>query len=276
MMMKKFLFISLTFALVLVCSGQNRAESAINLRINNPKVELSVRPGESKSGQITIENPTEQSLSIKCYLEDWFYTSEGDGSKDFRPASTTPLSCASWINFTPAEFVLNPYGREVLSYRVNVPPEASGGYYAVLFFETAIGEGRDEQGLTILILGRLGSLFYVDAEGTINKQARLTNITVKEEEEGFKVTALFKNTGNVYIACSGNFNLIDRNGVVFARGQFNDTYTFPETEVSLQATWEKDIEPGIYDLIITLDLGEKTLVEERQVRLGGRKPEFLE
>ena len=268
-MVKRIFYLSLLFTLTLVCFGQRSANSAINLRINNPKVQLSIAPGESKSGQIAIENPTEEGLQIRCYLEDWFYTPEGDGSKDFCPPSTTPLSCASWISFSPAEFMLNPYGRQVVNYRVNVPAEASGGHYAVLFFETAIGEGRDEQGLTVLILGRLGSLFYVDVEGAINKQARLTNIAVKEGKEGFKVTALFKNTGNVYIACSGNFNLIDRNGVVFARGQFNDTYTFPETEVSLQAIWEKDIKPGIYDLIITLDLGKRTLVEERQIRLGG-------
>ena len=268
-MIRRIFSISLIFTLILVCFGQRNANSAINLRINNPKIELSIRPGASKSGQIAIENPTEEGLQIRCYLEDWFYTPEGDGSKDFRSAATTPLSCASWISFSPAEFILNPYGRQVVNYRVNVPAEASGGHYAVLFFETAIGEGRDERGLTVLILGRLGSLFYVDVEGTINKQARLTNIAVKEEEEGFKVTALFKNTGNVYIACSGNFNLIDRNGVVFARGQFNNTYTFPQGEVFLQATWERDVEPGTYDLIITLDLGEQTLVEERQIGLGG-------
>jgi len=266
--MRKFITLALIMVLVFIGLGEKKASAGINLRIDKPKVRLRIAPGDSKSGQITIENTTEESLNIKCYLEDWFYTPGGDGGKDFKPPSTTALSCASWINFSPAEFLLIPYGRQVVNYRVTVPSDAKGGHYAVLFFETAIGEGQDEQGLSVLILGRLGSLFYVDAEGTVSKKAELADITVKEETKGFQVEATLKNTGNVNIVSSGSFNLIDRNGQVFARGQFNDTYSLPGDEAYLESAWKKDIAPGVYDLIITLDIEGKTIVEEQQVTLG--------
>lgn len=273
--MKRILLTTILFILGLFCFWQGKANSDINLRLTEPKVRLTIAPGQSKSGQMAIENPAEQGLQVRCYLEDWFYTPGGDGGKEFRLASTTPLSCASWINFSPAEFSLKPYDRQLINYRVSVPPTARGGHYAVLFFETIIGETKDEQGLNVLILGRIGALFYVQPEGTVKKEAILKDIAIKEEEEGFKVTAIFKNIGNVDITAAGNFNLIDKNGLVFARGEFNEAYTLPQDEVFLQAVWEKKVELGIYDLVITLDLGERSLVEEREATFSPGKTEVL-
>lgn len=275
-MMRKATYLILFFSLIFFWIWQDNVYCSLRLRINSPKVHLVIAPGQSRSGQIVIENPTEQAIQVKCYLEDWFYTPPGDGGKDFRPASTTPLSCASWIRFSPSEFSLPPYGQRLVNYIVSVPAEATGGHYAVLFFETAIGEGQDEQGLKVLILGRLGSLFYVRAEGALNKEAVLKDITIKEQKEGFQLSALFKNIGNVDITASGNFNLIDKAGMVFARGEFNQAYTFPQDEVLLKTSWDKSVTPGIYDLIITMDLGEKTLVEEREVTLGESVDKTLE
>lgn len=268
--------VGLFTCLFVFCLWQKKGDCGINLRIDSPKVNHAIPPGESKSGQIRIENPTEQTTQVRCYFEDWFYTPPGDGGKDFRPASSTPLSCASWIRFSPSEFSLPPYSQQLVNYVVNVPADASGGHYAVLFFETVIGEGQDEQGLSVLILGRLGSLFYVQVEGTVNKEAILKDITIKEQKAGFQLSALFKNIGNVDITATGHFDLIDRAGMVFARGEFNQAFTFPQDEVLLESSWDKNVTPGIYDLIITLDLGEKALVEEREVKLGESIDQALE
>ena len=274
-MSRKTIWPIIFIAIIFAGFWLGQAECAINLRLTDPKVRLSIAPGQSKSGKIAIENPTEQPIKVRCYLEDWFYTDGGDGGKEFRAPSTTPLSCASWINFSPSEFTLNPFGRELINYVVSVPADAQGGYYAVLFFETEIGQGQDEQGFNVLILGRLGSLFYVQTAGVVNKQAILKDLTVDQKTKGFEVTTTFKNTGNVDITASGGFNLIDQTGLVFARGQFNQAYTFPEDEVLLSADWSKAVQPGIYDLIITLDLGGKILVEEYQLQLGQGRPKVL-
>lgn len=267
----RILFLKRLLLIGAICFWPAASDANVNLRLTAPKVRMKVAPGASKSGQMAIENPTEQPVVVRCYLEDWFYTAGGDGGKDFRPAATTARSCASWISFSPAEFTLKPFGRQNINYRVSVPASAQGGHYAVLFFETVLGETQDEQGMNVLLLGRLGSLFYLEPEGTINKQATLSTIEVKEEKTGLKVRAAFKNTGNVDITASGSFNLIDADGFIFARGQFNDAYTLAGDEVTLEAAWDKQVAAGSYDLIITLDLDGQTLVEERQVQLGGAK-----
>jgi hypothetical protein len=88
----------------------------------------------------------------------------------------------------------------------------------------------------------------------------------------------FKNTGNVDITATGTFDLIDRTGMVYARGKFDEAYTFPSDNATLRGEWKELISAGTYDLIITLDLGKAleeagmgrgpVIVKEAAVEIG--------
>ena len=70
----------------------------------------------------------------------------------------------------------------------------------------------------------------------------------------------FENTGNTDITTSANFSLMNKEGMVSARGAFNDLYTFPGGKGVFLGVWKGNIPPGDYDLVITVDLG-KALIE---------------
>ena len=106
--MKKIFYLFLIFSFTFLILNSNPAW-AITVRIDRPKVRLSVTPGGNKSGVINIENPSEKTMVVGVYLEDWLYNSTADGSKGFYPPDSTPLSCAKWITFSPAEFSIPPY-----------------------------------------------------------------------------------------------------------------------------------------------------------------------
>lgn len=240
--------------------------------INKAKVRLSIPPGQSQYGEIVLENPTKETRSLRAYLEDWYYMPPNDGPKEFLPASTTPLSCASWITFSPAEFTIPAFGRQKINYSVKVPPEAKGGYYAVMFFEGIYGkmgeESKEGVGVGIDLAIRIASLFYVEAEGTVRKTVDIGNLNFKKENstEPLLIQLDLRNTGNVDITAAGSYFIMDKQGMVVARGEFNNGYTFPGDSVKLTAKWKEPLRKGKYDAVFSIDIGKA--LEEAGVGRG--------
>lgn len=259
----------------------------LSYRLDQSKIRLIIGPGDSKAGQIKVYSQSGEPIDLKVYMEDWSYTNAQDGSKEFYPAGSTTLSCAPWFKFSPTEFTLPAYGVTTVNYVVNVPTEAQGGHYAVMFFETAVQksaadslslEGEVQSGVGLAI--RLGSLIYVEVKDTVKREAALRNFSVfkGEKDKYLFVTVDLKNISKVDITAGGSFHLMDKEGMVSARGEFNDVYTFPGDEGKLKAVWKNTIPAGDYDLVITLDLGKAqeeaglgrgpVIVKEAEVKIG--------
>lgn len=250
------------FAISLTC-----ASWAIELPyLDKAKIRLSIAPGSQEFGEVIFKNTSSQAIFMRVYLEDWFYAPGGDGSKSFVPAATTSRSCSPWISFSPEEFNIPPKGEQRVSYKVNVPQNSAldGGYYAVLFFESKVGEltpTKELAGAGLNLVVRVGALFYVEIKGTAKRTSVINNLKLKKESSPNRllIEADFCNSGNVDIATAGTFHIIDRQGMVYARGEFNPLYAFPEDKAKLTGswdTWKNPIPKGSYDIVLTVDLGK--------------------
>jgi len=110
---------------------------------------------------------------------------------------------------------------------------------------------------------RVATLFYVEVKGTVQRTAKISNLKIqpaKDKKGSLDITLDFENTGNTDITTSGNFSLMNNDGLVSARGEFNSVYTFPGGKGVLLGIWKGKIPAGDYDLVITVDLG-KALVD---------------
>lgn len=242
---------------------------AINLPyLDKAKIRLFIAPDSQEYGEIVLKNPSPEPRTMRLYLEDWYYTPGGDGSKTFVAAGTTSRSCASWISFSPAEFTIPANGQQRVSYTLKLPQNAAleGGYYAVLFFESAVGQVvQQEEGAGLNLVIRVGALFYVEVKGTIKRTAAIENFTLRKESSPSRlfVEADVRNSGNVDITAGGTFHIIDEKGMVYARSEFNTVQTFPGDSGKLSGSWntgEHPIANGTYDIVLTIDLG-KALTE---------------
>jgi hypothetical protein len=249
-----------------VTYGFSTACWAATIRVNTPKVILSLAPGSTNSDEITFENPTDEELRVKIYLEDWNYLNGSTGEKKFAPAGTMPLSAAKWIDFSPAETVLAPFSRGTERYTIHVPQDASGSHFAVLFFETVLGVQKDEEGANVLVSGRVGSLFFLEAEGTAQRKGVVRSVAVEPPSGNspMSVTTDFKNEGNTDITVSGNFLLMNADSQVVGRGELTKIFTFPGDQATVKTDWAGRLSPGQYQLVLTYDLGKgQAIVEEK-------------
>jgi hypothetical protein len=230
------------------------------VQLDQPKVRLSIPAGGSKSGRIEVKNTSSEAKEVKVTVEDWVYEKNYDGSKNFFPPGTITRSSSNWISFAPAEFTIPPFAKEYVNYVVKVPQDAKGGYYAGLFFESLMSPEVEKSDAMVVVPVAIsvGSLFYVEVAGTVQRLAEVKNLSLKKEAatKALNINLDFENTGNVDITVSGNFSIIDGQGMIYARGLFNDAYTFPGDTAKLSAVWKQSMPKGKYDLVVTLDLGK--------------------
>lgn len=221
---------------------------------------------------------------MKVYLNDWNYLPVADGSKEFVPANTTPSSCASWITFSPAEFTLPPFGRQKISYEVKVPRDAAGGHYAALFFESVFGKmqaQQEELRAAVNLAIRIAVLFFVEPEGTVQRSGTVSKFSITPGTDTTNTFMFeFKNTGNSDCTAGSTYHVMDKNGLVKSRGQFNDVYALAGGIAQAKAVHASLLSPGTYTLVITVDMGKAlqeanmgrgpVIVKEAQVVVDGR------
>ncbi len=263
-----------------------RAEAS-QIGLDKSKVRLIIPPEGSQAGEIKIDNFSEETVNVKVYLEDWVYQNSQDGQKDFFPKGSQVLSCSDWISLSPVELTLPPFGKQSVNYVVKVPAQAQGGHYSVMFFETSIGKydpGKsaeaEARSVGINVSVRIGALFYVEVKDTIKKDVQLSNLSVtgNSQDNPLAIDLDLKNTGNVDVTTMPFFHIMDKQGMVYARAEFNEVYTMPGDNAKLTAKWPKQISPGVYDLVLTFNLDKANeeagrrrgpaLVKEAELEIG--------
>ncbi len=244
---------------------------AATIRISAPKIELELAPGESHSGEIIAENPTDEEARTKIYLEDWIYAPGGTGEKKFTPVGSTPLSGSKWITFSPAEDAIKPFGRITARYTITVPKDAKGAYYSALFFETLLGTTKDEEGVNVLVAARIASLFFIEVKDTVERKGEIPSIAIEPSHgnKPMEIATTFKNTGNVDVTLGGNFLIMDSAGKVQGRGDLTKIYTLPGSTETGKSQWVGRLPKGSYQLLLTYDLGKgNNLVEEKTITVA--------
>ena len=241
--------------------------AAFQARISRPVVQETLAAGGVATGRIEIENQGESPLSLAVYLEDWEYLEGGSGDKRFSPPGSSPWSASSWISFYPQRLELSGREKGAVDYTIRVPADASGGRYAVLFFESLLTRSQpDQTGVTVQYTGRLGVLFEVEVAGSVERAGEVTGLKIgrPDEDRPLALSYSFSNTGNVAARPKAFFNITDETGRYFGRGEFNQLYTFPGRSGSAKTEWTGNLPPGDYTVLLTVDLGEnQALVSEQ-------------
>ncbi|MFC1478697.1 hypothetical protein ACFL57_04485 [Candidatus Margulisiibacteriota bacterium] len=261
--MKRFLKILLLLVLVNLITGHytecGRAY-AFSVNLDPPSVHLTLVPGETKQGTLTLQNLDIKKRKYRVYTNDWIYLA--DGSKQFQNAGTVPRSCAGWIKLDTREFELEgTSGSEIsskkITYKITAPQNAAGGYYAVVFFESMLGVNREK----INLAGRIGTIFYVEIKDTQIRKGKISSFKVYPRKNKAKVQLTFRNLGNVRLTPHGTLVLADHNNQVIQKENIFGLNTLPGDELKKEymlVTAEDD-----YEVFLSLDYGGDTLAVAR-------------
>ncbi len=254
-MKRKFLFLILS-AVILNVTPLAFAQ----VTTDKAEVNLIVKPSEKITGSIVLKNTSNKDILVKAYFEDWTYVEPFDGRREPRPLGSTPWSLGGSASVTPSEFILPALGKFPVIYTINVPADAEGGYYGILFLERGsavpktTGAGR-EVGLSVKV--RTGPLFFLETKNK-NKKAKIGDISVVKE--GMQGSVL--NEGNVLLISKISCHIMNAKGLVVRRVE-HQRYLPPGEEASFTVSLPGDLSPGTYTLLINYAIKEsKPLVKE--------------
>lgn len=232
--------------------------SAFTLTIDNPKIDIQLDKGKSYSGTITVDNNSDRDARIKVYAEDFIYVEPFDGSKEFLPLGTTTFSLSRWLTVSETEFILKPYEHKAVSFILQPQEQIEKVHCGVIFFETSIGKALNDKGENIDILGRVGSLVFVEPQ-SLKKAGEFSAVTI--DSKSFKGT--FTNNGNTFLHVVGTYYIVDSSEMVKDRGKIQELYLLPQDKTKVTIKPPEKISEGKYTMIITFDLeGGEAAVKE--------------
>ena len=239
------------------------SEAAI-IQVDPPKAFLTIPAGRSGSGKLTVRNPSDEAIKVKIYAQDWKYAAVHNGTKEFFPLGTLPLSCGNWITLSLSELDIPAEGQQDVYYTVKVPKESVGGHYGVLFFESTMSKPIPSGSVTLGLVVRLGAIFYVETADNSTRTAEIGNFSLKKaaNSKQLDIGLDMKNTGNTDIISKGTLHLINNKGVVFMRSTLNKVYTLPTETARLTGSWKEPLPKGTYDAILTIDIGKASQEED--------------
>lgn len=229
-----------------------KAASA-QLFLEEGKVVLAVEPGERVNKSITVANTTDKEINVKAYWQDFDYQAPYEGAKAFTPEGTSKYTAAKMVSYSPLTFKLPGFGKQKIEYSINVPADAKGGYYGVLFVERQPDPMEAQMGLSIVT--RVGSLFFIETKDRI-KQSDIDNVQVKAD----KITGIFNNRGNVILIPKMTYNVFDKEGLVADRGELKKLYVPPGASANWEMTVPKTLQAGQFSVVINTDLDEGDVI----------------
>ena len=223
------------------------ADVSAQILIEEGKIKLTIAPQSVARGKLSIHNTSADPLRLRVYLEDFQYLPPYDGKKKFFPAGATQNSLSAYLNFAPKEINLPPYAKENVEYSIKLPAGASGGYYGVLFAETAGGNRQGE--IAVNIVTRVGALLFIEAKER-KKAAQVDNFKFTAG----KIQGGFSNTGDVILIPHGVYYFLTTTGMAVDRGEIASFYLPPGGQTNFEIMLNPKAPPGDYTCVVTFDL----------------------
>ena len=227
---------------------------AFGFSVEPTRAELSVPAGKRRGQTLTVRNAKpDEAIHLKIYARDVLYMPEG--KIEFPPAGSTDWSCASWIQIAPAELDVPAGASRDVRISVTAPPDATGGRYAMVFFETGASYAAEGIGVNF----RVGALIETVIRGTEERQAQLKELVVTSPAD---VEVSLFNDGNILVRPTGQIKVFDAGGKKIAQTLFNPTMlgVFPQTLRKITTKLEPPLSPGPYRLRVEVDYGVPTLL----------------
>ncbi|HUD11021.1 MAG TPA: hypothetical protein VMS08_01300 [Candidatus Saccharimonadia bacterium] len=195
------------FALCLLLPG-GQALAVQGFGITPPSQEITVTPGSSTTGQLTVLNDGDDSVNYRIYATNYGVTGEQYQGVFTNAGKGPDISPLSWFTLPKGTLTVKAGQHSTFNYSISTPKEATvGGHYASVFVETI--PPSNSQSAQIQRITRVGSLFYLTVSGALVQHGSLLPLQVPLLQSTSPITADLRlsNSGNVHFMVTASASL---------------------------------------------------------------------
>jgi len=253
-MKQKYLCLLAGVGIALLCSAGNSV-SAQSLGLTPAMMDATVKRGATYTNTFTLSNGTNTRLRVRCSVSDYWYNE--NNQRISGRAGSLPRSASTWVQFTPAEFIIEPHSSGSVNAVITVPPGATGGYYTAPTFETENADasalapdGTAQANLKIRFQGLL--LLTTQDATEYNVEIMAGQISPPTAASPLEMSLDVRNRSTAHARVHGSFALLDASGKLAGRGKIEQKRYMPGQRASFGTSWAGELVPGHYTALITL------------------------
>lgn len=254
------LFLVFTFILLLGCSNSAQAQKQTSIAIMPASVDAKIKGGSSYTQNFTLVNGTGVRLKFNCSVGDFWYDSENKRVNG-RPG-TLPRSASAWVQFSPAQIVIEPNSSAVVKAIVTVPQGVSGSYFTMPIFEASPAEkpnliepaAKTDNTATAAIGIRFRGLMMFTTEGNSEYKVEIMGgrILPPTTSSELEMQLDLFNRGSAHANLRGAFAVLNSSGALVGRGKTEEKRYLPGQRNVLRGAWAGELPTGSYTCVITL------------------------
>lgn len=235
--------------------------------VSTLNLNLSAVPGEILTGAIEVHNLGTEPEGVQVLLADWEY--DPSGAVSIHEHGTVDRSLAGMLTVAPASMMLSPGETRPIQYRIEVPPDSVGSFWAMIMVRSEpkvisssdFGEGRTA---VFAASKTYGIKLIVTAHSESEKELVIEDSAVEYLEacEGsvLEIRSLVTNTGLAHLELTGTVNLINEHGDSVGAARIGRARVLPGYQRLVRTTLAGQLDPGFYVAVVVLDFGGDYLV----------------
>lgn len=239
------------------------------------KLELKAPEGKTYNGVLTIVNHKNYDMDIILSSSSYRYVFT---KNTIFPDDKAKLpSCQNWIKFEQDKYEVGPGESLRVNYSIIVPEKIGGEYLAsILVDEKEVSTPEITQKpkkqdmpagrVKIAVTQRLTIPVYLIIEGTEKLAAEIKDFKLikdNQEQNIVEFQAKLKNTGNIHIRPKGNLIIMNSKGKIVKNISSGEILPIFSGYAQIIPLWWKDPSPGEYTAVITIDLGNNSLLQKK-------------
>ncbi len=243
--------------------------SDVGVAVSPTRVNFNVKPGESKSYEVTITNETKRKRTFKAALKD--FDMDKSGSPAFMLAGSSEHSLSKWINISPTFMELAPGGVQKVKITLSLPD--SEGLNRASWCIMMVEETKERQVLEteasdqkiafgITPTFGFGVYLYQNPPNVANNKVEIKNFTIqKADSKQRNIELALNNTGDGIATCTAYVELTNTNTGKTQRLLVKRFVILPGYRRNYLFALPEKLDKGNYSAVGVLDFGSKEVVE---------------
>lgn len=256
-----------TNAAILI-EGLNSQEKFGDFLVGPGKTEIELKPGESKTFNLTISNRIGVSKTFLLETEDFTASSNLDQTVVLLEDEKGPYSLKDYISFPSSSILLNHSERATVPITISIPDDAEpGGLYGSVIVSTQTDPNDDNASAKAALITRIGVLIFVNVPGEVKKEGKVEKFSTWLDKKFFfnnnpiRFQILYRNTGNIHLNPYGQITVRNIFGATVGQADLDPWFAMPQSLRSREINWDKGHMIGRYVATLSLNRGYENIVE---------------